>query len=197
MLSKSLIQFSTDGLGCVPSLLFDLRPNYGRSNEDNVDLLQNVQCTHCCTQCSNSAAGHHRPTPPPETPGHSQASLGRSLVGSLLLYPGSWCTQGSVCALRESVSPVLCKFWWLYDGVNGGLLQEGLCHTQVCCTQSPCPCSRPLLTCTSTGDSQTQFCLSLRGVPESWYAQGLFEPSERLWQVQGLILNSILPLLPS
>ena len=28
MLNKSLIQFSTDGWGCVPSLLFDLRPNW-------------------------------------------------------------------------------------------------------------------------------------------------------------------------
>ena len=28
ILSKSLIQFSVDGWGCVPSLLFDLRPNY-------------------------------------------------------------------------------------------------------------------------------------------------------------------------
>ena len=27
MLSKSLIQFSVDGQGCVPSLLFGLRPN--------------------------------------------------------------------------------------------------------------------------------------------------------------------------
>ena len=35
MLSKSLIQFSVDGWGCVPSLLFDLRPNYGVVNEDN------------------------------------------------------------------------------------------------------------------------------------------------------------------
>ena len=57
--------------------------------------------------------------PPPETPGPSQASLGQSLVGSLLLSLGSWCTQGFVCALQESVSPVLCKFWWLYGGVNG------------------------------------------------------------------------------
>ena len=103
----------------------------------------------------NPAAGHRRPTPPPETPGHSRASLGQSLVGSLLLSPGSWCTEGSVCALQESVSPVLCKFWRLYGGVNGNLLQEGLCHTQVCCTQSPCPCGRPLLTCTSPEDTQT------------------------------------------
>ena len=51
------------------------------------------------------------------------ASLGQSLVGSLLLSPGSWCTQGFVCALQKSVSPVLCKFRRLYGGVNGDLLQ--------------------------------------------------------------------------
>ena len=37
MLSKSLIQFSVDGWGYVPSLLFDLRPNCGGGNEDNGD----------------------------------------------------------------------------------------------------------------------------------------------------------------
>ena len=118
-------------------------------------------------------------------------------MGSLLLSPGPWCIQGSIGALQESVSPVLCKFWWLYGGVNGDLLQEGLCHTQPCCTQSPCPCSSPLLTRTSAGDTQTQFCLSLRGVSGSWCTQGLFEPSERLWWVCGLILNVISPLLLS
>ena len=51
MLSKSLIQLSVDGEGCVPSLLFDLRPNYGGGNEDNGDLLQKVLCTHCRTHC--------------------------------------------------------------------------------------------------------------------------------------------------
>ena len=35
---------------------------------------------------------------------HSQASLGQFVVGSLLPFPGSWCTQGFVCALQESVS---------------------------------------------------------------------------------------------
>ena len=33
MLSKSLIQFSVDGQGCVPSLLFDLRPKKGNVKE--------------------------------------------------------------------------------------------------------------------------------------------------------------------
>ena len=50
-LSQSLIQFSVDGWDCVPSLLFDLRPNYGGGNEDNGDLLQKVPCMHCYTQC--------------------------------------------------------------------------------------------------------------------------------------------------
>ena len=77
--------------------------------------------------------------------------------------------------------PVLCKFWRLCGGVNGALLQEGLCHTQVYYTQIPCPCSSPLLTRTSTGDAQIQFCLSLCGVSGSYCAQGFFEPSEHLW----------------
>ena len=63
--------------------------------------------------------------------------------------------------------------------------------------QSSCPCSSPLPTHTSTGDTQTQFCLSLCGVSGSWCAQGLFEPSERLWWVWNLILNVISSLLPS
>ena len=56
------------------------------------------------------AAGHCRPTPLLETPGHSLESLCQSLVGSLLLSPGSWRSQDFVFALQESVSPVLCKF---------------------------------------------------------------------------------------
>ena len=91
------------------------------------------------------AAGHRQLTPPLETPGYSWASLGQSLVGSLLLSPGSWCTQGFVCALQGSVSPGLCKFWKLYGGVSGDLLQESLCHTQVCCTQSLCPYGRQVV----------------------------------------------------
>ena len=119
MPNKSLIQFSVEGQGCVPSLLFELRPNYGGGNEDNGDLLQHVPCTHSYTQCPHPAAGHCQPIRQPETPGHAQASLGQSLMGSLLLSTGSWCAQGSVCALQKSVSPLLCKFWRL---LYGGLI---------------------------------------------------------------------------
>ena len=145
----------------------------------------------------NPAAGYHWPTPPPETPGHSWANLGQSLVGSLLLSPGSWCAQGFICALQVSVSPVLCKIWQLYDGVNGDLLQEGLCPMPYPHWLHPDPL--PLLhsTAVCTEDSQTQFWLSLCGVSEPWCAQGLFEPSKRLWRVRGLILNVISPLLQS
>ena len=130
--------------------------------------------SHACTAALSApdpAAGHHQPMPPPETPGHSQASLGQSLVGSLLLSPGSWCTQDSVCALQESVSPVLCKFWRFYGGVNGDLLQEGLCHTQVCCTQSPCPTAgtADLYLCRRHSNTQRLVWLSLWEV--SWCTQ--------------------------
>ena len=74
---------------------------------------------------------------------------------------------------------------------------ERLCHTQVCCTQSPCPCGRPLLNCTSAGDTQTQFWLNLCGVSGSWCTQSLFELSKHHWCIWSLILNVIPPLLPS
>ena len=98
------------------------------------------------------------------------------------------------CCPPRVYFPVLCKFWQLYSGVNGDLLQEDLCHSH---TQSPCPCGRLLPTCTFTGHAQTQFCLNLYGIPGSWCTQGLFEPPECVWQEQSLILNANSPFLPS
>ena len=61
-------------------------------------------CAHTATvSAPNPEASHHQLTTSPETPGHSQASQGQSLVESLLLSPGSWCTQSFVCALREGL----------------------------------------------------------------------------------------------
>ena len=99
--------------------------------------------SHSCGATLSVPQPQSRPMPPPETPGYSQASLGQSLVGSLLLSRALVHTRFCLCP-QESISPVLCKFWWFYGGVNGDHLQEGLCHTQVYCTQSPCPCSSPL-----------------------------------------------------
>ena len=105
-------------------------------------------------------------------------------------------TRFRLCPLRVCF-PVLCKFWQLYGGINSDLFQEGLYHSQVYWTQSPCPCSSPLLTYTFTGDIQTQFWFSLCRVSGSRHTKDLFEPSEHLWWVWHLILNVILPVLPS
>ena len=59
---------------------------------------------------SDPTACHCQTMLPSETIGHSYASLGQSLVWSLLLSPCSWYIQGFVCALQESISPVLRKF---------------------------------------------------------------------------------------
>ena len=166
LLSKSLIQFYVDGWGCVYSLLSDLGPNYGGGHEGNGDFLQKVPCT---------ALLH--PVPPTLQQATAKPNLRRRLLDthrqvwvslllghcSFLLGPGAPKFCVCVCVPSKSLFPVLCKFWQLYGGINGSLLQEGLYHTHVCYTQSPCPCSRPLPTYTSTGDAQTQFCLSLCG----------------------------------
>ena len=116
-LSKSLIQSSVEGQGCVPSLLLDLRPNCGGGNEDHGNFLQKVPCTYCYTQCPQPCS-----RPPPD---HASArdfwtltgKSGSVSCGVTAPCSGSWCSQGSVCVLQESVSPVLCKFWRLYGGL--------------------------------------------------------------------------------
>ena len=100
-------------------------------------MVTSFKRSHACIaglSASDSEAGHHQPMPPLEVFWTLMGMSGLVLVGSLLLFPGSWCAHGFVFALQESVSPVPCKFWWFYGGVNSDLLQEDLCHTQVCCT---------------------------------------------------------------
>ena len=112
MLNKSVIQFSVDGWDCVPSLLF----TWCQTLVEVMKIMAtSFKRSYACTatlSAPNPAAGHHAAMSPPETPGHSRASLGQSLVRSLLLSPGSWCAQGSksLYALQEFISPVLCNF---------------------------------------------------------------------------------------
>ena len=58
MLSKSLIQFSVDGQGCVPSLLFDLRPNYGG---DMKIMVTSFKRSHACA-AANLSLHNQKPT---------------------------------------------------------------------------------------------------------------------------------------
>ena len=121
MLSKSLIQFSINGWACVPSLLFTWGQTMVKAMKIMVPSFKRCHGGTATLSGPDPAAGRCQPTPPLETPGHSQTSLGQSLVGSLPLSPRSWCTQGFICAHQESVSPGLFKLWQLYGWVNGDL----------------------------------------------------------------------------
>ena len=163
MLSNYLIQFSVDGPGCVSSLLPDLRPNSGGGNEENGELHRKSPCMHCYTQCPRHCS---RPPPTHTFAGDTWTLPGKPGSVSLgVTAPISWVqVHTSFCLCPQRVrfpSPVyiLAALLW----VSGDLLQGGLCHAQGCCTQSPWPCGRPLLTCTFPGDTQTQSCLSLCG----------------------------------
>ena len=131
-----------------------------------MDLLQKVPCRHRYIQCPQPCSR------PPLT--HASARDSWTLLGKSGSVPcGGRCSflpgPGAHMILpvpSQSLFPtpvqVLAALWW----VNGDLLQEGLCHARVCCTQSPC--RSPLPTRTSAGDAHTQLCLSLCGVSGSW-----------------------------
>ena len=128
MLLKTLIQFSVDegavfSLCCLPG---------GQTMVEVMKLmvtsLKRSQAGTATVHAPNPVAGHHQPMPSPETPGHPQASLTVPffwvLVNKFLLSP------------PRVYFPILCKFWQLYSGVNGDILQEDLCLIH---TQSPGP----------------------------------------------------------
>ena len=135
-------------------------------------MVTSFKRSHACTDplsAPNPAAGHHRYMPLPETPGHSQTSLGQSLVGSLLLSPGSWCAPGSVCALQESVSPVLYKSGSSMVGLMATSSKRpypGLLHPE------PLPLQQATADPYLQRRHSTQFWPSLCGVSGSWCTQG-------------------------
>ena len=108
-------------------------------------MVTSLKRSPACTatlSAHNPAAGHHQPTPLLrllDTPGQVWASL---LWGhcSFLLGPGA---QSSVCALQESISPVLCKFWQVYGGVrptsSWSLLQEAYAILKSAAHTAPTP----------------------------------------------------------
>ena len=129
--------------------------------------FKKVPCRHCCMQCPlKPAAGHCLCSETHASAGDSwtlTCKSGSVSVESLLLSPGSWCPQAFICALQESISQ---------SSISSGSSMVRLMVTSskrayaipVSCTQSPCPCSSPLLFCTSAGDTQTQLSQSLWGL---------------------------------
>ena len=83
----------------------------GQSVVETMKIMSNSFIrSHAHTAANNAPipeAGHGQSTPPPGTASHSWASSGQSLVELLLISPESWCTQGFVCALQDSVSQTL------------------------------------------------------------------------------------------
>ena len=59
--SVNLIQFFADGWGYVPSLLFGMRPNYGRSNGEKKENEVSQSCTTLCDPmvCSPPGSSIH------------------------------------------------------------------------------------------------------------------------------------------
>ena len=120
MFSKSLIQFSIDGRGCVHSLLFDLRPNYGGVMKI---MATSFERSHACTPVLSA------PDPtwvrPPLT--HASTRDSWTLTGKFgsvsceVTAPFSWVlvhTRFCLCPPRILcefwwISPVLCELWWL------------------------------------------------------------------------------------
>ena len=104
MISKSLIQFSVEGWGHAPYLLF----TWGQTVvQVEKIMLTSFKMSHAHTVRVSApyyASDNCRPTGPLETPRHSWASLGLSLVGSLFLSSGAWYAWDSVCALQEAIS---------------------------------------------------------------------------------------------
>ena len=157
MLSKSLIQFSVEGWGCAPSLLFDLRPNYGGGKEDNGDLLQKVPCTHCCTQCPQPCS---RPLPTHASTGDSWTLTGKSgSVSCGVTAPFSWVLVHKILFVpSQSLFPQSC--------VSSGGSVVGLMVTSskgayaIPTPRAPVP-AQSTADLHPSGDSQTQFCLSL------------------------------------
>ena len=152
MLSKPLIQFSVDGQGCVPSLLFNPGPNYGGSDEDKTSFKRSHAGTATLSapdpeQASCDPRLHKR-----RLDNHGQGWVSLSWGHhSFLPGPGA---PGSVCALPEPASRVLCKFWRLCGGVRATSSKRA-CATPRSAAPRARPCSRPPLTLPCCGAQPT------------------------------------------
>ena len=159
------------------------------------DLLQKVLCRHYRAQCPQPCS---RPVPTHASARDSWTLMGKSgsvSLGSLLLSPGSWRTQGFVCVLQVSVSPVLCKFWWLLMvGLMATSSKRACAIPRSAVPRAPAPAAGHCWPIPLWEKFKHSNPVSV-GSPCAHNV--LFEPSESLWWVWGLILNGILPLLPS
>ena len=102
--------------------------NYGGGNTDNGDFPQKIPCMYCYSPCPQPCS---MPTLTQAFTRDCWTPRGKSgTVFCGVTVPFSWVLMHKVLLCPPRVYfPVLCKFWQLYGGVNGDLLQEDLCHT--------------------------------------------------------------------
>ena len=197
MLSKSLIQFAVAGWDCVPSLLFDLRPNYGWGNEDNGTFFKRSRACTTAHSAPNPAAGHlltHPSTVDSWMDTHGQVWVNLLWCHWFFLL-GSWCTQDLVCTLQESVSQSCVSSGDCMVGLLATSSKRAYAISRSAAPRAPAPVA---VHCWHVPPQKTLKHSSVSvSVSGSWCTQGLFEPSEHIWQVWGLILNAVLPLLSS
>ena len=191
MLSKSLIQFSVDGWGCVPSLLFDLRPSYGGGHEDNGHFPQKVPCINCRTQCLQPCS-RPLPTTPPLGLFHTHRQVWVSHLWSqcsFLLGPGA---HKVLFVPSKSLFPQSC--------VSSGGSVVGLTATSSKRAYAIPRPAAPRAPAPEASTADPYLCWrhsNSVSVGSPGAHKVLFEPSEHLWWVWDLILNTISPVLPS
>ena len=120
----------------------------------------------------------------------THGQVGVSLLWGLYSFLLGPCVHKLLFVPSKSLFPQSCVSSGGSGGVSGNIVQRpmpypSLLHTEFLSLQLSTTDHN------SSGDTQTQFCLSLCGVSGSWCTQGLFEPSQRLWRLWGLILNVI------
>jgi len=144
----------------------------------------------------NPAAGHCWPTPSLETPGHSWASLGLSLVGSQLLSPRSWWAQGFVCAFQESVSLNSVQF-------SRSVMSDSLRPHESQRARPPCPSPTPGVHSNSCLSSQwchpamSSSVIPFSSCPQSLPASESFPMSQLfVWGSQSIGVSALVSVHP-
>ena len=160
-----------------------------------MDLLQKVPCRHRYIQCPQPCS---RPPPTHTSTGDSRTPTGKSgtvSVGSLLLSPGSWCTR-FCCAHQESIFQFCVSYSISMVGLIVISSKRAYAIPKSAAPRAPVPAAdhhQPI----PPQEMLKHSSVSISVGPWVWCAQALFEPSEHLWQEQGLILNVNSPLLQS
>ena len=159
MLSKSLVQFSVDGWGCVPFLLFTWGQTMVKVMKVMVTSLKRSQAR---TTTVSAPKPCRRPPPAHTSAGDSWTLTGTSgavSCGVAAPSPWSWCTQGSVVP-SESVSQScvssgssMAGQWW--PPPRGLMPHPGLLHPE------SLPLQQALLTHASTGDTHSSVSVSV------------------------------------